>query len=156
MTRQGGERRSVKPRETTGFNRYELEAEGLERVLGKLEAEIMDVVWRESGAVSIREVCEKLPRDLNFNSVMTVMNRLTGKGLLKRRRGKSSYLYRAATSREAFLESISRHVAESLVRDFGNYTVAHIIDLYDQLDPEKLDEMERLIRERRSQRSKGT
>lgn len=71
--------------------------------LGSLEAKIMDVAW-DSGDIflSVRDVLGRLGDDLAYTTVMTVMNRLHEKGLLRRRRDGRAWLYRPAMSREAF------------------------------------------------------
>lgn len=71
--------------------------------LGSLEAKIMDVAWRDSDAfLSVRDVLHRLDDELAYTTVMTVMNRLYEKGLLRRRRQGRAWIYRCAMSREAF------------------------------------------------------
>lgn len=120
------------------------------RVLGDLEAEVMEVLWRR-GSASIREVWDdvKRKRPLAFNTVMTVMNRLVEKGLLRRADRRGSYRYHPRVDREAFLTRVSHDVAEALVQEFGDVAVAQFIEALEEVDPEKLAALERLIRERR-------
>lgn len=71
--------------------------------LGSLEAKIMDVAWTHSDAfLSVRDVLGRLDDALAYTTVMTVMNRLYEKGLLRRRREGRAWVYRCAMSREAF------------------------------------------------------
>ena len=62
---------------------------GVERLLGELEREIMDVLW-DAGEASVRQVLEQLnarrvrTRHLAYTTVMTVMSRLADKELLSR------------------------------------------------------------------------
>ncbi len=64
------------------------------RVLGDLEAEVMEIIWHR-GSASIREVSEEVGRrrPRTFNTIMTIMNRLTEKGLLRREDRRGSYRY---------------------------------------------------------------
>jgi predicted transcriptional regulator len=71
--------------------------------LGSLEAKIMRVMWDRAGEyLLVRDVLGLLPDRLAYTSVMTVMNRLCEKGLLRRRRRGRAWSYRYAVSREAF------------------------------------------------------
>lgn len=72
--------------------------------LGTLEAKIMREAWDHSDRfMSVREMLARLDGDLAYTTVMTVMNRLYEKGLLRRRREGRAWSYRAGGSREAFV-----------------------------------------------------
>ena len=130
---------------------FRLGAQGLGRVLGELEATVMDVIWASSGPVTIREVTEQLQsrQPLAFNTVMTVMNRLVAKGLLKRSGRKGSYTYRPTMDRDAFLREVTRRVAAGLVQDFGTLAVSQFVDVLAEEAPDALAELERQLRRRR-------
>lgn len=71
--------------------------------LGSLEAKIMQVAWDQADRyLQVREMLDLLGGDLAYTTVMTVMNRLYEKGLLKRKRQGRAWAYRPATSREAY------------------------------------------------------
>jgi predicted transcriptional regulator len=67
----------------------------------------MDVLW--DGAIppagtTVREVAEALQdRDLAYTTVMTVLDRLAGKGMVEREREGRAWRYRPAASREAYV-----------------------------------------------------
>ncbi|MGH2405039.1 MAG: BlaI/MecI/CopY family transcriptional regulator [bacterium] len=124
----------------------------LGRVLGDLEAEVMETVWR-LGSASIRDVWEQISRKRkrSFNTVMTVMNRLTDKGLLRREDRRGSYRYTPQVDRDTFLARISHDVAEALVHEFGDIAVAQFLDVLEDVDPQKLAAFEERVR-RRSRR----
>ena len=67
---------------------------GLNRFFGLLEAKIMDILWNNI-EMSIKDVQRVLEQAklTNFNTVMTVMNRLVEKGILqKRAEGRSLFI----------------------------------------------------------------
>ena len=71
--------------------------------LGSLEAKIMRVAWDQPDHyVQVREMLSVLEGNLAYTTVMTVMNRLYEKGLLRRKRQGRAWAYRPATSREAY------------------------------------------------------
>ena len=61
---------------------------GAGSTLGPLEAEVMAVLWRANRPLPVRDVAAELNagRDtpLAYTTVMTVMSRLAGKGILAR------------------------------------------------------------------------
>jgi len=64
------------------------------RSLPQLELECMRVLWRQPGA-SVAEVRAALARPLAYTTVMTVLDRMSGKGLVERRKNGRAYLYSA-------------------------------------------------------------
>ncbi len=71
--------------------------------LGSLQAKIMDVLWdRPAEYLAVRDVLNSLGSGLAYTTVMTVMNRLYEKGLLRRRRAGRAWSYRPTLSREAW------------------------------------------------------
>jgi hypothetical protein len=66
-------------------------------MLGPLEAEVMGVLWRAGKPLPVREVAAALNagRDaaLAYTTVMTVMSRLAGKGILARSRSGRRSVY---------------------------------------------------------------
>lgn len=134
------------------IQRFNLEGSGLTRVLGDLAAPIMEAVWR-GGVVTIKDICGDLGPDANYKTVMTVTNRLVDKGLLTRERGRDrAYRYRAAAGRDAFMERVVASVASGLLGDFGEQALAQLVRTADEIDPRYLDELERLVRERKGNR----
>lgn len=74
------------------------------RVLGRLEAKVMDVVWAETAPVAVRQVHEALQdtHPVAYTTVLTVMDNLHGKGMLERIRDGRAYLYTPIPSREDY------------------------------------------------------
>lgn len=66
----------------------------------------MDVLWDRSPSTgaTVREVAEALrDRELAYTTVMTVLDRLAGKGMVERERDGRAWRYRPAASREAHI-----------------------------------------------------
>lgn len=118
------------------------------RVFGELEAKVMEAVW-DLQQPTVQQVCDHLGPSYNYKTVMTVLNRLVEKRALTRQRVSRAFVYRASQSREAFLCRVSRAIMGGLVRDFGSLAVAQFVETLDEIDPEQLAELERLVQERR-------
>ena len=79
--------------------------------LAELELDCMKVLWKYPGA-SVAQVRAGLPRPLAYTTVMTVLDRMSAKGLVERRKNGRAYLYNAALDLEAARRSaVSRLVA---------------------------------------------
>ncbi len=65
---------------------FRLNQEGLKKFLGDLECEIMEIVWlRSNPTITVREVYDviKKERSVAYTTIMTTMNRLYEKDMLK-------------------------------------------------------------------------
>jgi predicted transcriptional regulator len=126
---------------------------GPSSVLGPLEGRIMEVVWREGGALSVgdvhRALCKR-GRTISYSAVKAVLNNLTGKRRLnKTREGKVTF-FTAAISREAFEAQVVSTVVRSLKRNFGTTAIAELVDQL-AVDEQTVSEFERLIAQRKSE-----
>jgi len=110
-------------------------------VLHALESEVMEELWARSEA-TVREVQEALNARAEkvraYTTVLTVMTRLDGKGLLVRRRAGRLDVYSPAMSRDAYLQARAEAEVEALVEGFGDLALAHFARHISGLDPERL------------------
>jgi predicted transcriptional regulator len=85
---------------------------------GELEAAVMETLWDRGGWSTPGEVHEVLSaaRPLAYNTVMTILVRLYGKGRLERQRDGRAYAYRPLQSREDYAADRMGHVLAE-VRD---------------------------------------
>jgi predicted transcriptional regulator len=76
--------------------------------MGPLEAAVMQRIWAADEPQSVREVQEQISTDRVFayTTVMTVMDNLHSKGLLKRVRKGRAYLYSSTQTREQYTASV--------------------------------------------------
>ncbi len=116
----------------------------LSRVLGPLEAEVMQVMWATDGRMSVRAVLDRLNdgRDspLAYTTVMTVMARLAEKDVLRRQRDGRGYVYEPVAADAAAI------AVRSVMRDFGDAAVAQFVDEA-RADPKLRRRLERLLRD---------
>jgi predicted transcriptional regulator len=115
--------------------------------LHELESEVMEEVWARREA-TVRDVQESLnarnEKARAYTTLLTVMTRLDGMGLLVRRRAGRLDVYAPAMSREAYLEARAAAEVSALVEDFGDLALAHFARHVDRLDPERLERLRRL------------
>lgn len=123
---------------------------GLTKVLGELEAEIMELMWSRDQA-TVRDIHDTLAlrRAIAYTTVMTTMSRLFDKGILRRRPQANHYLYSPALTRDEFTRRVAGSVIDGLLEDFSRPALAHLVDRIGEADEERLRELEELIRRRR-------
>ena len=125
--------------------------EMLESSLGQLERDVMAVVWNH-GEISVRDACERLGSAVAYTTVMTTMDRLYKKRLLGRRKVGRAFVYRAAASRQELQGAVATELMQSLLRGQSGETLpvlSSLVDAVSERDRSLLDELERLIREKR-------
>lgn len=127
-----------------------LSADGFAKVLGDLEARVLDVVWRLGRPSPARAVHDAVARehDVSPLTVITVLNKLVDKGLLARAKQLEIYHYRARLSREEFMSATSRRLVEGILSLGPDAVAASLVDVLAERDPERLAELRRLIERR--------
>jgi predicted transcriptional regulator len=104
----------------------------------------MDAIWGVSRPVSGREIVDALndrrSEPLAYTTVMTVMNRLTTKGVLARHGERRSYVYEATAADAAGI------AVRDVLRTYGDAAVAHFVDEA-RTDPSVLRRLRGLLTE---------
>jgi predicted transcriptional regulator len=123
----------------------------LEDGLGALERDVMTIAWNTT-EMNVRDVCEQMSSNIAYTTVMTTMDRLFKKGLLARRKVGRAFVYRAAASRVEIEGAVATELVQSLLQRHGNEPLpilSSLVDAVSDRDRALLDELERLIREKR-------
>lgn len=104
----------------------------LDGLLGPLETEVMETVWR-LGETTVREVHAELEkvRDIAYTTVMTTMARLASKGLLARDTSGLAHRYRPSLSREDYAKSTVTSVVDWLVDSFPEPAMSYFVKVID-------------------------
>lgn len=123
---------------------------GLRKILGDLEADVMEAVWA-SGEATVHDVHARLgaDRELAYTTVMTVMSRLADKGLLVKHKDGAAYVYAPAASKEEFTRRTVGTVLSELLDDFTAPAMHQFVELVGEQDDAALETLARAIEERR-------
>ena len=131
-----------------GFQRI---SEAIDDSLGQLERKTLDDV-RQFGETSVRQIWDKTGRSIAYTTIMTTLDRLYRKGLLNRRMVGRAFVYTAKYS----VEEMERGVAEDVIgnlldtnRGSVEPVLACIVDTVSERDRMLLDDLERLVQEKR-------
>ncbi len=122
---------------------------GLSKVLGELESQVMDVVWK-GGEIKGREVYEEIKktRDIALTTVLTVLERLTEKGLVEKVKESATYTFKPTCTKDEFAGSVSRQVLRGVMELWSGSAVASFVDILAEKDPDELERLSRLVDER--------
>ncbi len=124
----------------------------LNKLLGSLELEVMEFMWRAEEA-SVQQVAGAINRrrPIAYTTVMTVMGHLVDKELLSRTMEGKRYRYVVARSRDEFLRETSRTRIRTLLDDFGDLVIAQFLGEIDNLDDDRLEELRSRVQEASSE-----
>jgi predicted transcriptional regulator len=108
---------------------------GIQKVLGDLEAEIMEVVWTRpiDQCTTVRDIFEVLypRRHLAYTTVMSTMARLAKKKFLRVEKEGQHYLYYPTCTRQEFVSRFVSHILENLFVSFSGETLKSFQSLRD-------------------------
>lgn len=108
----------------------------------------MEEVWRHEES-TVRETLEALnrgPKQRAYTTIMTIMARLDGKGLLSRRREGVTDVYRPLIARDAYMDARARAEVAELLEEYGDVALAHFAERLDGLDSKRLKKLRDLAR----------
>src|SRR5688572_18887687 len=124
-------------------------SKGAGHVLGELQTEVMEVLWREP-ELTVNEVETRLQRRRNIahTTVLTTLDRMHRTGHLTREKQGKAFVYAPRYSRVEFEHGIAQEVLGALLGQFTEPTLSAFVDILGDSD-ERLDRLESMIREKR-------
>jgi BlaI family penicillinase repressor len=118
------------------------------------ELEILKVLW-DQGPSTVREVLGELnkSRERAYTSVMTMMNLMYEKGLLRRVQKGRAFVYRPAEEQRTTLSSIVDHLVGKAFDGSPSSLVTALLD-QSQLSKKELSEIQKAIAEYQAERGR--
>ncbi|MCX8562777.1 BlaI/MecI/CopY family transcriptional regulator [Mycolicibacterium mucogenicum] len=113
--------------------------------LGTLEREVMDHLWDADGPQTVREVHHAIcaERKLAYTTVMTVLRRLAGKGVVRQLRHDRAHRYVASRSRD---ELVAGLMVDALGQAAGqNDRHAALVHFVTQVGADEIDVLRRAL-----------
>jgi len=118
---------------------------GIRKVLGDLEAEIMEYIWaRPVGqGTSVKDVFEVLyeRRKVGYTTAMNTMTRLAKKNLLYVEKQDQAYIYSPTLTEEEFVSRFIGHILENLLVSFSGPTTESLTTLSDPQTAARLHQL---------------
>ena len=96
-------------------------------LLGNLQQEIMEVLWRSPQPLKPNEVLKQLKGDHAYTTIMTVLKRMADKKILKRQLVGKAYFYNPHLSKDQFIESNLYSVFGNLVNSYGKLAISQFV-----------------------------
>jgi predicted transcriptional regulator len=130
--------------------------DGLQKLLGALEAQVMDAVWLADSPVCVDDVRQTLSRDGKesaYTTIMTTLSRLHKKGLLDRALKGKAYMYTARVSRRELTSSATQDVIDGLMSTFAEPAMSYFVEALGKSDPDKLEALANIIEQKRREQS---
>lgn len=117
--------------------------------LGPLEQAVMKCIWDQE-ATTARQVYHHLKRRrvIAYNTVQTIMTRLTKKGMLERKIDGKTHIYKAKRSQTEALKSVIRESMKSFIGQFGDQAVVAFIDGVDDLSEDVKKQLVQKLQEK--------
>ena len=142
--------------EELDLHSFRTDRPGIRKVLGDLEAEIMELVWEHptNQGIIVRDVFEILykRRRIAYTTAMNTMSRLAKKGLLRVEKKDQAYIYYPNFTKDEFISYIVGHIIKDLIISFSSETIASSNDLPDTETTEHLHQLlDELTRRRKKE-----
>lgn len=95
--------------------------------VGARELDILQALWRE-GAGTVAEVQRRLPATIAYNTVLTILRNLEGKGLVAHTAEGRTYRYHAVVSEEAVQRGLVGRLVQGLFRGSPLDMLTHLVE----------------------------
>lgn len=118
------------------------------RVLGELETRVMELLWNEH-PISVRTACDRLGGRHAYTTIMTTLDRLHKKRLLRRRKDGNAFLYEPAMDRAEYQRRVVEAALTPLMEQGATPVLAAFVEVAADLDEANLVQLERLIAKHR-------
>lgn len=124
--------------------------------VGPLERRLLDLLWARGAPTTVREACCAIP-ELAYTTLMTTLDRLYRKGLLRRCLRGRAFAYQPRVSREQWIgERLSRQLGEVLSAEPGRAALlSHFLSSVGRRDAAMLDELDALLQAERLRLRRG-
>lgn len=111
---------------------------------------MLDVFWTRAGSLTVRQFQLLFP-ELAYTTLMTTLDRLYRKGILRRDSSARAFTYRVRCSKEQWLGELASDSIAGLLQAFeGNSAIlSTLVSAVGQTDIALLDELETLVRKER-------
>ncbi len=124
------------------------------RIIGHLEQDLLETLWK-NGSCTGKEIFERIRarRDIALTTVLTVLERLVKKGLVKKAKGQSVYAYMSACTKEELARRLSDDVMKGIIGISASGAAASFVDMLGSADPAELDRLSAIIESKKKELS---
>jgi predicted transcriptional regulator len=131
---------------------FKRKARDLESFFGALEVRVLDALWEERDARSVRDLQPRFD-GVAYTTLMTTLDRLHRKGVLDREKAGRAFVYRPRFTRDVLRSQLASEALHALFGERASDLkpiLSFFVETVSRADRESLDALERLIAERRA------
>jgi predicted transcriptional regulator len=92
-------------------------------LLGGLEQKIIDVLWSSEVPLKPSDVKSKIKGDYAYTTIMTVLKRMTDKGILSRTKSGNTFLYQACSDKKTYACNCLDDLFSRLIDTYGQLAI---------------------------------
>jgi predicted transcriptional regulator len=121
--------------------------------LGPLEWRVLEALWARTTIASVRDLQPDFP-DIAYTTLMTTLDRLHRKGVLKREKNGRAFLYQPRLTRAQFDSARATAAVRTALEGDGESVgllLSFLVQVVSERDHELLDDLEALVRARRAE-----
>ena len=111
--------------------------------LGERELDVMAALWRE-GPGTVSEVRERLPANLAYNTVLTILRNLEAKGFLRHTAEGRTFRYSAVVTEQSARGSALSRLVDRLFHGSALHLVAQLVE-EQPMSADELRDVHRLL-----------
>jgi predicted transcriptional regulator len=121
--------------------------------LGPLEERVLEEVWKRPHPVTVRELVDESCNDLAYTTVMTTLDRLFKKSLLRREAEGRAFRYSPRCTREELhQQALSETLRQALdASPSPSLPLSHLVESLSERDEQLLDHLRELVEAKRRQ-----
>jgi predicted transcriptional regulator len=116
--------------------------------LGRLELQIMNVVWKK-GKATVHDVKDVLGRGRKpaYSTILTMMRKLEAKGYLKHDVDDRTYVYRPVISQQAVRQGLLGDIIDRLFEGSASLLLNSLVE-QKRINKKELSEIQKLIKKK--------
>jgi BlaI family transcriptional regulator, penicillinase repressor len=125
---------------------------GLNRLFGELESEVMNLLWKK-GPLRGKELHEALRKRKKtaVTTVLTVLDRLSKKGFVKKNRDSGLTIFSPAVTREEFETRVTSELIKSAYEMCPDCAISAFTDIFSKMKSDELDKLAKLVEEKQNE-----
>jgi len=124
---------------------------GLSPLSEELERPLMDILWTK-GSMKGRDLYEeiRLRRDIAYTTALTVLDRLSKKGFVKKDRQSGTILFTPAISRQAYESAVTERLVQKAFEVSPDLAVSAFADMFSKMPKGNFEKLEKLLEEKKN------
>ena len=129
---------------------------GLGPLSEELERPLMEILWTK-GSMKGKDLYEEIRRekDIAYTTALTVLDRLSKKGLIKKDRKSGIILFTPAVSRQAYESAVTESLVQKAFDVSPDLAVSAFADIFSRMSKGNLEKFEKLLEEKKNGENQG-